>query len=173
MENNCFATGITFPARSEVLRMRNQTPSHYCLQTIRREDLKRLAEIAHHDVDQYFGRKSSMKRTYQTRFLCSALCQGAAIHFALPKYEYGIKDFDVWTFFAQATKGTPLGMFKRRATTVEFGKPRFDGKHVDTLMAHHQRIGKRSCSRGTGLAVRKFRQREGTEAQSHSFLGSA
>jgi hypothetical protein len=66
-----------------------------------------------------------MKRLYDRRFLCSALCQGAAIHAARPEYGYGVKDFDVWSFFQLAPSGQPRGMFLKRATRKPFGTSKF------------------------------------------------
>jgi hypothetical protein len=69
-----------------------------------------------------------MRRIYENRLICSALCQGAAIHYAMPKHGYGIKDFDVWSFFALSRCGQPLGMFRRRAVGK---RPSLHGKTID------------------------------------------
>ncbi len=110
---------------SEVLNLRDGCNSDYSLRRILRRDLARLAEIARRDVERYFAGNPAMQRIYRRRYFCSALCQGAAIHFALPEIGYGVKDFDVWTFFARAPQETRLGMFKRRATPAAFGSATF------------------------------------------------
>jgi len=124
---------LTIPSQADVLKLRNQPARYYSIQRIMRRDLDHLADIAQRDIENFFDRKPSMRRTYQKRLLCSALCQGAAIHFAQPKYGYGVKDFDVWSFFVQTNRGTPLGMFRRRATPVAFEKSRFRDKRIDLL----------------------------------------
>jgi hypothetical protein len=65
--------------------------------------------------------------------------QGAAIHFALPEIGYGVKDFDVWSFFALAPRGTPRGMFKRCATAAAFGSPTF-GEDPYEVVAGSRRV---------------------------------
>jgi hypothetical protein len=82
--------------------------------------------------------------------LCSALCQGAGLHHyvdvALGKRRPdGVKDFDVWTFFA-AIPGRRFPA-DRRNTHVDFGPSRFgrwfgegprfehcEGRRLDLLM---------------------------------------
>jgi hypothetical protein len=116
------------------LSMRNGTAKQYSLDRINGRDLARLAKIARQDIEDFFSRNPSMEKIHGKRFLCSALCQGAAIHRVLPTYGYGIKDLDVWSFFSWTNRGNPLGMFRRRSTTVPFGSPKFGGdKNVDLL----------------------------------------
>src|SRR5206468_4095559 len=60
-------------------------------------------------------------------------CQGSALHYV--DRENGVKDFDVWTFYA----AHPVGMFPPRwHTVVDFGKSHFgrrrrepDGRKLD------------------------------------------
>ena len=63
-------------------------------------DLRHLGEIAAEDRD-FFYRKHP---EYRDRLVCVALCQGAAKHSvdmeAGAKRPNGVKDFDVWSFFA-------------------------------------------------------------------------
>ncbi len=72
------------------------------------------------------------------RLICIALCQGAALHFVDGKN--GVKDFDVWTFFA-AHPDAPAFPWRRRKAR-DFGDPKFGsspdkpdfvGRHVDLL----------------------------------------
>jgi hypothetical protein len=67
-----------------------------------------------------------------------ALCQGAALHFV--NGENGVKDFDVWTFYA-AHPDHPAFPWRRRVAR-DFGDPRFGrtpntagfvGRRVDLL----------------------------------------
>jgi hypothetical protein len=64
---------------------------------ITREDLARLARIARSDLADLFARKPRYA-PLTGRLVCVALCQGAAQH--LLHGENGVKDFDVWAFFA-------------------------------------------------------------------------
>jgi|SRR3954452_16065255 hypothetical protein len=108
-------------------------------------DLARLARLARRDREQFFERRPE----YRDRLLCVALCQGAGLHYvdqALgSKYLNGVKDFDVWTFFADV----PGQRFPadRRNTHQDFGVSRFgrwdgegprfehyEGRRVDLLM---------------------------------------
>ena len=116
------------------LSMRNGSAEEYSLHRINGADLAHLAKLARQDIQDFFRRNPSMEKIHGKRFLCSALCQGAAIHRVLPTYGYGIKDFDVWSFFSRTTRGNPLGMFRRRSTRVPFGRPKPSGdKSVDLL----------------------------------------
>src|SRR5260370_41940228 len=96
------------PRSEEVLGLRNGCASYYSLRPIGRRDLARLDKIAHRDVQRYLDKNPAMEQIYRRRYLCSALCLGAAIHYAHPNVGYRVKDFDVWTFFQQACRGTPL-----------------------------------------------------------------
>jgi hypothetical protein len=109
------------------------------------DDLARLGAIAADDYGRFFQKRPE----YCDRVLCTALCQGAALHYvdiaagcAKPN---GIKDFDVWTFFAVI----PDARFPadRRMTHVDLGPSKFGrwdgepkefrrykGRRVDLLM---------------------------------------
>ena len=104
---------------------------------ITRGDLVRLAEIARLDREDLFARKPRY-RALNGRLLCVALCQGAALHYLDGKN--GVKDFDVWTFFAAHPDAPDFPWRRRRAVDFgdpEFGpspdKPGFVGRHVDLL----------------------------------------
>lgn len=101
------------------------------------QDLSRLAEFARLDREDLFARKPRY-RVLEDQLVCVALCQGAAMHFV--DGENGVKDFDVWTFYA-ARPGHPAYPWRRRASR-DFGDPRFGrspdkpglvGRHVDLL----------------------------------------
>ena len=104
---------------------------------ITRGDLVRLAEIARLDREDLFARKPRY-RALGEHLICAALCQGAALHFVDGKN--GVKDFDVWTFYAAHPDDPDYPWWRRRA--VDFGdpkfgpspdKPDFAGRHVDLL----------------------------------------
>ncbi|MDQ4128106.1 MAG: hypothetical protein M3151_09205 [Actinomycetota bacterium] len=104
---------------------------------ITREDLGHLAEIARLDRKDLFARKPRY-RVLEEGLVCVALCQGAALHFV--DGENGVKDFDLWTFYA-ARPGHPIFPWRRRVSR-EFGdarfgrppeKPAFVGRRVDLL----------------------------------------
>jgi hypothetical protein len=104
---------------------------------IGREDLVRLARIARLDREDFFARKTRY-RALDERLICVALCQGAALHYVDGKS--GVKDFDVWTFYAALSDHS--GYPWRRRKAVDFGdpkfgpspdKPDFTGRHVDLL----------------------------------------
>ena len=87
-----------------------------------REDLDRLAAIARSDRQARFERRPRW-RPYADRVLCVALCQGAALHFIDGRT--GVKDFDVYTFYAEH----PAGAFPARwRIQADFGMSRF-GRH--------------------------------------------
>jgi len=101
-------------------------------------DLARLAELAREDRDGFFRRNPRWRDLYATRIVAVALCQGAAQHFVDGRN--GIKDFDVWTFFAQHSD-SPFPY--RRRGTLDFGPSKFGrwpedratfiGRRVDLL----------------------------------------
>ena len=99
-------------------------------------DLARLGEFALLDLAGLVDRETATGRRYRHRLLCIALCQGAAQHYV--DGENGVKDFDVWSFFA----ADPAGPFPyRRRVERDFGRskfarhpadpPRFVGRRVD------------------------------------------
>lgn len=104
--------------------------------SITRSDLQKLARIARDDLESLFERDRHLAR-YRNRLLCIALCQGAALHYVYG--DNGVKDFDVWSFFAEH----PGGPFPaRRNATADFGRSKFGrpranfplkGRRVDLL----------------------------------------
>ncbi len=67
------------------------------LETITTGDLRTLADFAKAHRERWF-RYEKPTNVYQDRFLCSALCQGAALHFV--DGANGVKDFDIYEFYA-------------------------------------------------------------------------
>jgi hypothetical protein len=84
------------------------------------DDLARLAELATADRDQIFARHRLLGQRYADRVLCVALCQGAALHYLDGRN--GVKDFDVWTFYAEHPHGT---FPARRVARADFGPSKF------------------------------------------------
>lgn len=102
-------------------------------------DLERLAFLAKKDHEDFFARHPRWRDLYAGRIVCVALCQGAALHFVDGRN--GVKDFDVWTFFAEH----PAGRLRadRRVASVDFGPSKFGhhpgeagyiGRRIDFLM---------------------------------------
>jgi hypothetical protein len=103
---------------------------------ISKSDLFRLAKIALADKNDLFNRLPHLKKLYDKRLICIALCQGAALHYI--DRNNGIKDFDVWSFYSES-KGMPFPY--RRNVHKDFGKSKFGklpkskylGRRVDLL----------------------------------------
>jgi hypothetical protein len=88
-------------------------------------DLARLCEFALIDLAGLVERNTFTGRRYRDRLLCIALCQGAALHYV--NRRNGVKDFDVWSFFA----ARPAGPFPdRRRVEYDFGPSKFH-RHPD------------------------------------------
>jgi hypothetical protein len=92
---------------------------------IRRSDLDRLAEIAAKDRAQFFAAYPKWAGYYADRYIGSALCQGAALHYVYGKV--GVQDFDVYSFFS-ANPHHPW--YAKRNKHVDFGHSRF-GQSID------------------------------------------
>ncbi len=103
------------------------------------DDLAHLAMLAAEDRQRFFVRNVQLARLYRWRILCTALCQGAALHYVNGKN--GIKDFDVWTFLVEhPARGFPA---RRPVMNADFGFSRFGrnpaddgfiGRRVDFLL---------------------------------------
>ena len=95
-------------------------------------DLARLAAIAVADRESRFARRPRW-RPYADRILCVALCQGAALHYVDGRN--GVKDFDVYTFYAESS----IGRFPARwLTHADFG-PSPHGRHPDDAPSYRGR----------------------------------
>jgi hypothetical protein len=112
--------------------------SERSLARIDRGDLLRLAEIAAEVEARLFARHPQGAGRYAGRLICRALCQGAALHYLNARN--GVKDFDVWSFYAARDDG-PFP-YRWRGTAdygpSKFGRylddpPRFTGRRVDLL----------------------------------------
>lgn len=100
-------------------------------------DLHRLATIAAADRRDFFERHQDWASLYRNRVLCTALCQGAALHYVTGVV--GINDFDVYTFYseeprrrwyAKALRSRDFGVSKF-GQTVDW--PHFIGRKVDLM----------------------------------------
>lgn len=104
-------------------------------EAITTDDLARLGDIAAVDRERFFKRRPE----YRDRLLCSALCQGAGLHYvevAAGKAETnGIKDFDVWSFFS-AIPGERFPADRRR-TYVDLGKSKFGRWDGEAKVCQH------------------------------------
>jgi len=96
------------------------TGSERSLESIGQADLIRLAELAAQAETRLFERNPDGAGRYAGRLLCRALCQGAARHYL--DGTTGIKDFDVWSFYAEHDDG-PFPY--RWRGTADFGPSRF------------------------------------------------
>lgn len=101
-------------------------------------DLLRLAGLAAEAEDGLFARRPRGAGRYAGRLICRALCQGAALHYLDGRT--GVKDFDVWSFYAAHGDG-PFP-YRWRGTAdfgpSKFGRypgdpPSFTGRRVDML----------------------------------------
>ena len=92
-----------------------------------RNTLDRLFEIAAEDMEDRFARLPRWA-PYRDRVLCVALCQGGAQHYV--DGENGVKDLDVWTFFAEGGAGQfpPRWRLER-----VFDRKPFEGHFVDLI----------------------------------------
>jgi hypothetical protein len=100
-------------------------PEHRSYLPITRADLARLAAIAAADRAAYFARYPVWAELYAARILCTALCQGAALHYLYG--EAGIQDFDVYTIYAAHPARR---WYARRRAVYDFGDPKF-GQSAD------------------------------------------
>jgi len=101
------------------------TRSARSLARIDRNDLLRLAKIAADVEAGLFARHPQGAGRYAGRLLCRALCQGAALHYLDGRN--GVKDFDVWSFYAKRDDG-PFPY--RWRGTADYGPSKF-GRHPD------------------------------------------
>jgi hypothetical protein len=118
-------------------------------ETITKSHLRRLANLAAQDREDFFGRYPRWRRLYSRRYVCTALCQGAALHYVDGKT--GVKDFDVWTFYS----ASPTAPFPyRRTGHIDFGRSQFGTHPADARKYKGRRIDclgrSLHCSSATG-----------------------
>jgi hypothetical protein len=102
------------------------------------DDLLRLAELAEEVEARLFERNPTGAGRYAGRLLCRALCQGAALHYVDARN--GVKDFDVWSFYAERDDGPFPYRWRGTADygSSKFGRypgdpPSYTGRRVDFL----------------------------------------
>ena len=105
--------------------MSSVPPAGRSFRRITDKDLQRLAELATEQRTRFFHERSDWRRLYSRRVLCTALCQGAAVHYT--GGNAGINDFDVYTFYASHPERT---WYARARSVRDFGHPKF-GRSID------------------------------------------
>jgi len=122
VEWRCYAS-YSSPNRSTriILFRRSGRAATRSYARIEAGDLEHLAALACQDREQFFSRRPRWGTLYADRMICVALCQGAALHFV--NGENGVKDFDVWTFFANRPEAPFLS--RRPVVHTDFGRSKF------------------------------------------------
>jgi len=113
---------------------------------IAKPDLRKLLAFSNKDREEFFNRNLRWRKLYANRIMCVALCQGAALHYVDGKN--GVKDFDVWTFYYEHSKG-PFPY--RRRGEKDFGISKFGCYPSD----EENFKGRRIDMMGRSLKVRK------------------
>jgi hypothetical protein len=117
--------------------MSNVGPEGRSYKRIERADLDRLAKLAAIDRAAFFESHPEWASLYADRHLGTALCQGAAQHYA--RQDVGVHDFDVYSFFS-THPARPW--YAKRIKAEDFGdakfgrspdRPDFLGRRVDLL----------------------------------------
>jgi hypothetical protein len=118
--------------------MTRMTQTARSLARIDRNDLLRLAALAAEAEAGLFARHPGGSGRYAGRLLCRALCQGAALHYLDGRN--GVKDFDVWSFYAALDDGAFPSRWRGTADfgPSKFGRypgdpPSYTGRRVDFL----------------------------------------
>jgi hypothetical protein len=106
------------------------------MERIELSDLNHLAGIAADAEADLFARHPVGSGRYAGRLLCRVLGQGAALHYV--GHVNGVKDFDVWSFYARRTDGPFPARWRGTADfgPSKFGRfpgdpPRYQGRRVD------------------------------------------
>jgi len=116
--------------------MSNVGPEGRSFLTIVNDDLHRLAAIAKKDREDFFADHPDWSKHYKNRFICSALCQGAGMHYVSPSSGVGINDFDVYSFYSSNPNKR---WYAKRLKQYDFGSPKF-GQTIDRPMFIGRRV---------------------------------
>lgn len=122
--------------------------------TLTKRHLTRLSKIAAADHEDFYARRPA----YRGRLIAVALAQGAALHYL--DRRNGVKDLDVWTFFALPA-GEDRFPEDKRTKHVDFGPSDLGRQRYDLSKAPstHQRAlwarwGKEHQGRRVDLMMR-------------------
>ena len=77
---------------------------------LNKRHLARLSKIAEADHESFYARRPE----YRGRLIAVVLAQGAALHYL--DRSNGVKDLDVWTFFALPVEDTRFPEISERST---------------------------------------------------------
>lgn len=102
------------------------------LAKIDERDLQRMTDLSRVRREEFFTRNPRWRPLYTDRCLCVALCQGAALHYL--NGTNGVKDLDVWTFYAEH----PEAPFPHRHVR----RPDFGPSHLGRHPADRQFAGR-------------------------------
>ena len=94
------------------------------------DDLAHLADLARRDLGAFIVRNPH-HAGLRARVLAVALCQGAALHYVDGKN--GVKDFDVWTFFADDGASPAYPVRRRGEGSFEGSRFADSTRRVDLL----------------------------------------
>ncbi|RYD72280.1 MAG: hypothetical protein EOP84_23415 [Verrucomicrobiaceae bacterium] len=100
------------------------------MKKITMDDLAYLAEVADEDLNDFISRHPRYFGLKANRF-CVALCQGAALHYL--NGTNGVKDLDVWTFYAHDGRNPSYPYRTRRERLVERGTFAKPARKIDLL----------------------------------------
>lgn len=124
------------------------------------DDLRQLADLAKADLASFIQRNPHYA-SLASRVLCVALCQGAALHYI--DGQNGVKDFDLWTFFADGGDGLEYPVRRRGVGRFEGGRFRDSTKRIDFL----GRTLKTSAALDPIDAVQSYVAGQSTESARH------
>jgi hypothetical protein len=102
------------PLRTAVGAVSVAEPTERSYERLTHEHLARLSDIAQIDRNRFYANQP----TYRGRYLGSVLAQGAAQHWV--DGVHGVKDLDVWSFFALPPGETRFPA-DRRKSQMDFG----------------------------------------------------
>ncbi len=97
-----------------------------------KQHLAKLSQLAEQDREKFFIAQPA----YRGRLIATVLAQGAALHYLDRKT--GVKDLDVWSFFALPKDHTRF-VADRRHMHVDFGPSDLGRQHYDLTTAKNDR----------------------------------
>jgi hypothetical protein len=99
---------------------------------LNKRHLARLSKIAAADQESFYARRPE----YQSRLIAVVLAQGAALHYL--DHSNGVKDLDVWSFFALPVEQTRFPEDQRKKH-VDFGPSDLGRQRYDLKLAKSPR----------------------------------